>query len=118
MPDAGDLQEGERPDPMAFIKPQITLSVSNDTNMGSEVGMAHSNQNPFQNSPDEISDPVKVGKYRALKKIQPNMRSGSLTILIGAAVVSIQAMGIQDGKVLDEFAATLDTEKIKGIFGE
>jgi len=104
-----------------WMQPQMSVTISDDFNQAQEVMMAHSSGEGHEmgyGGEEEVYEPSKLKGYRALTKYSGSMKTGSLTMIVGAAVVRVEGMNLKSTDTFKAFAEAIDVDLVKSIYGE
>ncbi len=103
--------------------PSINVTITNNNMWANEVAMAHSNTESGQGyampgMEGQKSAPIKVAEYRALEKYDTNRKSGSVTVIAGAAVIKVEGNNVDSKDILVKIANAIDYKAVKAVLGE
>lgn len=107
-------------------EPGITVTITNNTMWANEVAMAHANatsENPMPaytmpGMEGMKTSPIKVAEFRALERYDSNRKSGSVTVIAGAAVIKVDGNNIDSKDILVKLANAIDYKVVKSVLGE
>jgi hypothetical protein len=105
--------------------PSITVTITNNTMWANEVAMAHSNTENNMGTgyvmpgmEGQKTSPIKIADYRALERYDTNRKSGSVTVIAGAAVIKVEGNNIDSKDILVKIANAVDYKAVKAVLGE
>jgi hypothetical protein len=95
----------------------ITINISNVPGKMCDIANAHS-MNSSEGFEMESIVPTAFKGYRAIKLYSADARHGKYAVIIGGAVLEINAENIENEKILLEAVNSIDIEKIIQYFGK
>jgi hypothetical protein len=95
----------------------ISISISNAPEKMCEIANIHS-MNTSENSGMESLIPISYKEYRAVKIYNSDAKQARFAIIVGGAIIEINANNIENEKQVLEIANSIDLEKITQYFGK
>ncbi len=115
----------QMPGMMGGGDPSISVTITNNTMWANEVAMAHSNTEGAAGTgyvmpgmEGQKTSAIKVAEYRAVEKYDTNRKSGSVTVIAGAAVIKVDGNNIDSKDILLKIANAIDYKVVKSVLGE
>lgn len=125
MPDPGAATDPASMDPMMAQQSQISVQITTDMMMASELQMAHSGTDNGMMMQEGGNKAIRIKGYRAMTRsdsfAMPGMEGGGseeAQAIVGGAFISVTAQGLKEKGQAEKFLSLIDFDKLKGIVGE